>query len=104
MCVHVLLLLTSALEGVEWSPSHLAALFLGEEYCLPIEQEAGPYIQSGYFGKEKNLSPCQESNPFMVESNRNVPHRHVCYHNWNTGKHIFNFKFLKSDVNSGYPT
>jgi len=42
--VHILLLLTSALEGVEWSPSHLAALFLGEEYFVPIEQEAGPHI------------------------------------------------------------
>lgn len=53
--VHVLSLLTSALEGAEWSPSHLAALFLGEEYSVPIEQEAFPHIHSGYFGKEKNL-------------------------------------------------
>jgi hypothetical protein len=53
--VQVLLLLTSALEGVEWSPSDMAALFPGEEYSVPIEQEAGPHIQSGCFGKEKNL-------------------------------------------------
>ena len=53
--IHVLSLLTSAMEGVEWSPSYLAALFLGEEYSVPIEQEAFPHIQSGYFGKEKNL-------------------------------------------------
>jgi hypothetical protein len=48
-------LLISALEGVEWSPTHLAALFLGEEYSVPFEQETGPHIQSGYFGEEKNL-------------------------------------------------
>jgi len=37
-----------------------------------LNRRLGPIFSLDILGKRKIFSPCQQSNPFMVESNRNV--------------------------------
>jgi len=60
--------LTLALNGGEWSTSHLRRIALSKEPCYPSNMgQGGPQSWSGWFGGEKSLLPLQGFKSLIIQ-------------------------------------